>query len=31
MEACTVSKDFRTALDPVEAVVYEDLPAIELA
>ncbi len=31
MEACTISKDFREALEPAEPFQYEDLPAIELA
>ena len=31
MEACTISKDFRDALDPAEPFIYEDLPALELA
>ena len=31
MEACTISKDFRDALDPAEPFMYEDLPALELA
>jgi len=30
MEACTISKDFRNALDPAEAFIYEDLPPLEL-
>jgi putative SOS response-associated peptidase YedK len=28
MEACTVSKDFREALEPAEPFQYEDLPAL---
>jgi len=31
MEACTISKDFRDALEPAEPFQYEDLPALELA
>ena len=31
MEAYTISKDFRSALEPTAAFVYEDLPALELA
>ena len=31
MEACTISKDFRSALEPTAPVVYEDLPSLELA
>jgi putative SOS response-associated peptidase YedK len=31
MEACTISKDFRTALDPAEPFSYEELPALEFA
>jgi putative SOS response-associated peptidase YedK len=31
MEACTVAKDFREALEPTEHFVYEDLPELELA
>ena len=30
MEACTISKDFRSALAPKELVVYGDLPAIDM-
>jgi putative SOS response-associated peptidase YedK len=28
MEACTISKDFREALEPAEPFQYEDLPAL---
>ena len=28
MEACTIAKDFREALDPAEPFMYEDLPAL---
>lgn len=31
MEACTIAKDFREALEPTKPFAYEDLPAIELA
>lgn len=31
MESFTISKDFRSALEPTESVVYDDLPALELA
>lgn len=30
MEACTISKDFQTALEPTAAFSYEDLPALEV-
>jgi putative SOS response-associated peptidase YedK len=30
MEACTISKDFRTALEPSAPFAYEDLSALEL-
>ena len=30
MEACTISKDFRSALEPAAPFVYEDLPTLEL-
>jgi putative SOS response-associated peptidase YedK len=30
MEAYTIAKDFRTALDPTEPFKYEDLPALEV-
>jgi len=29
MEACIITKDFRSALDPAEPFKYEDLPALE--
>lgn len=29
MEACTISKDFRSDLEPAAPFVYEDLPALE--
>jgi len=28
MEACTISKDFRSTLEPAEPFVYKDLPAL---
>lgn len=31
MQACTIAKDFRTALEPAKEFMYEDLPALELA
>jgi putative SOS response-associated peptidase YedK len=31
MEAYTIAKDFRGALEPTKPFVYEDLPALELA
>jgi len=31
MEACTITKDFRGALDPTEPFTYEDLPELELS
>jgi putative SOS response-associated peptidase YedK len=31
MEACTVTKDFREAVEPTKRHEYEDLPALELA
>ena len=31
MEVCTISKDFREALNPADPYIYEDLPALELA
>ena len=31
MEACTIAKDFREALEPTKEFTYEDLPALELA
>ena len=31
LEVCTISKDFREALEPAEPFQYEDLPALELA
>jgi len=31
MEACTISKDFRSAMEPAAPFVYEDLTALELA
>ena len=30
MQACTIAKDFREALDPAKPFEYEDLPALEL-
>lgn len=30
MESCTISKDFRSALEPAAPFVYEDLPSLEL-
>ncbi|MES2429290.1 MAG: SOS response-associated peptidase family protein [Bacteroidota bacterium] len=30
MKACTIAKDFREALDPLEPFNYEDLPALEV-
>lgn len=30
MDACTIAKDFREALEPAESFEYEDLPALEL-
>jgi putative SOS response-associated peptidase YedK len=30
MQACTISKDFREALEPAKEFQYEDLPALEL-
>ena len=30
MQACTIAKDFREALNPAEPFHYEDLPALEL-
>lgn len=30
MEACTISKDFRSALAPASPFAYEDLPSLEL-
>lgn len=30
MEACTIAKDFREALEPSKEFAYEDLPALEL-
>lgn len=30
MEACTISKDFRSDLEPAAPFVYEDLPTLEL-
>lgn len=30
MEACTIAKDFKTALEPTAPFVYEDVPALEL-
>ena len=30
MQACTITKDFRNAIEPTEAFQYEDLPALEL-
>ncbi len=30
MEACTIAKDFRSALAPAEPFQYEDVPALEL-
>jgi len=31
MEACTIAKEFRSALEPAVPFEYEDLPAIELS
>jgi putative SOS response-associated peptidase YedK len=31
MQACTIAKDFREALDPMQPFEYEDLPALDLA
>lgn len=31
MEACTIARDFQTALEPIAAFSYEDLPALEVA
>ncbi len=28
MQACTIRRDFKEALDPTEAFTYEDLPAL---
>ena len=30
MQACTISKDFREALEPAKPFVFEDVPALEL-
>ena len=30
MEACTIAKDFRSALEPAKQFQYEDVPALEL-
>ncbi len=30
MQACSISKDFRSVLEPAKAFHYEDLPALEL-
>jgi putative SOS response-associated peptidase YedK len=30
MQACTIEKDFRQALEPTKEFMYEDLPALEL-
>lgn len=30
MEACTIAKDFREALEPAKEFQYEDVPALEL-
>jgi len=30
MQACTIAKDFREALEPAKEFEYEDLPALEL-
>ena len=30
MQACTISKDFREALEPAKAFAFEDVPALEL-
>ncbi len=30
MEACTIAKDFKDALEPTAPFSYEDLPALEL-
>jgi hypothetical protein len=30
MQACTIAKDFREALEPTKEFEYEDLPALEL-
>lgn len=30
MQACTIAKDFRQALEPTKEFAYEDLPALEL-
>lgn len=29
MEACTIAKDFKTALEPTAPFIYEDVPALE--
>jgi len=31
MEACTISKDFRSTLEPAAPFAYEGLPALEPA
>jgi len=31
MEACTIPKDFQTALEPTAAFCYEELPGLEVA
>ncbi|MEP7143656.1 MAG: SOS response-associated peptidase family protein [Ferruginibacter sp.] len=31
MEACTIGKDFREALEPTERFTYENLPALDIA
>lgn len=31
MQACTIAKDFREALEPTKVFEYEDVPALELA
>ena len=30
MKACTIAKDFRSALEPAAPFAYEDVPALEL-
>ena len=31
MQACSIAKDFREALEPAKEFIYEDLPALELS
>ena len=30
MQACSIAKDFKDALEPAKEFMYEDLPALEL-